>query len=65
MKMILACLIALGSTAAMASLHAAGISITAADAVLTLGIVGGLMGAPFVMDHPNSPSTSAQRRAKS
>ena len=61
MKMALAYSLALGSTTAMASLHAVGIAWIAVDAVLVAGIVGGIMGAPFVMDHPDTRSAAHRR----
>ena len=52
MKMLAAYMLSLLSTAATAAIHAAGLDWPALDAMFILGIVSGLLGAPFVMDHP-------------
>ena len=54
MKMLTAYMLSLLSAAAMAALHAAGLDWPALDALFVLGIVAGMLGAPFVMDHPST-----------
>lgn len=54
MKMLAAYMLSLLSTAAMAGVHAAGLDWPALDALFILGIVTGLLSAPFIMDHPST-----------
>lgn len=54
MKMLAAYMLSLLSAAALAALHASGLDWTALDAVFIAGIVAGMLGAPFVMDHPST-----------
>ena len=52
MKMLAAYMFSLASVTALATVHAMGLDWPALDAVFIAGIVVGIIGAPFIMDHP-------------
>ena len=54
MKMLAGYMLSLLSISAMATTHAAGLDWIALDSVFILGTVAGILGAPFIMDHPNT-----------